>query len=58
MIEDPVNVFWVVVGLLVWPELTFCIVLWMLGHPLLGVLALLVTYSNAETVIRTRTVYR
>jgi len=38
-----INVFWTFIGVLVFPELTFCIILWMLGHPVLGIIALIFT---------------
>jgi len=40
-ITDPINVIFTLVGILMWPELTLCVILWMLGHPLLGIMALL-----------------
>ena len=39
-----VNVLLTFIGILVWPELTFCIILWLLGHPILGIIALLTTF--------------
>jgi hypothetical protein len=56
---DPVNAFWVVVGVLLWPEMTLCVILWMLGHPFLGIFALLfaeTTKTNVKTVVRDRLV--
>lgn len=51
MISDPVDVFWTILGLIVWPGLTFCVILWKLGHPLLGLLALIVgTRTQVETI--------
>ncbi len=39
MVADPIDVFITFVGIMVCPELTFCVILWMLGHPILGLLA-------------------
>ncbi len=59
MITDPVNVFWVLLGIFVWPELTLCVILWMLGHPYLGVFALLfASTTSVKTVVRTKIVER
>lgn len=59
MIVDPVSVFWVVVGILVWPELTLCIILWMLGHPYLGVFALIfASATSVKTVVKEKLIYR
>lgn len=54
--EDPVNVIWCLVGIFVWPELTFAIILWQLGHPVLGTIAFFVTEftSNIKTVVKER----
>ncbi len=52
MVTDLVNVLWVIVGILVWPELTLCVILWMLGHPVLGVFALLfASTTSVKTVV-------
>jgi len=52
-LTDPVNVFWTFIGILVWPELTLCIILWMLGHPLLGLMALLFgSTTNIKEVVK------
>lgn len=48
--QDPINVFWCFIGILVWPGLTLCIILWLLGHPILGIIALLLVEST--TTIR------
>lgn len=48
MIEDPINVAWCILGIFIWPGLTLCIILWSLGHPVLGVIALFVV-SSGET---------
>lgn len=56
---DPVSVFWVVVGVLIWPELTLCVILWKLGHPYLGVFALLfgeTTKTKVKTIIKERVI--
>jgi hypothetical protein len=37
---DPVNAFVCFIGLMVSPSLTLCIILWSLGHPFLGIMAL------------------
>jgi hypothetical protein len=56
---DPVSVFWVIVGILVWPEATLCILLWKLGHPYLGVFALLfASTTSVKTVVREKIVRR
>ena len=47
-----VNVLLTFIGILVWPELTFCIILWMLGHPILGIIALLTTLGSTKTIIK------
>jgi len=49
---DVVDVFWTFIGILVWPELTFGIILWLLGHPVLGVIAFLTTFGSATTIIK------
>lgn len=61
MVEDPINMIWTVVGIFVWPGLTLCIILWKLGYPVLGVIALFVVSSGETgdahvrtTVTRTR----
>ena len=45
---DPINVFWCFIGILVWPGLTLCIILWSLGHPILGIIALLSVESTTK----------
>lgn len=56
---DPVSIFWVIVGVLVWPELLLCIILWKLGHPYLGVFALLfASTTSVKTVVREKIVRR
>lgn len=50
MVPDPINVFWVIVGVLLWPEMTLCVILWMLGHPWLGVFALFFADTVKEVV--------
>lgn len=53
--ETPVelDVFLVVVGILLWPELTFAILLWWLGHPILGVFAFIVTeFGSVKRVVK------
>jgi hypothetical protein len=56
---DPVSVFWVIVGILVWPELTLCVILWKLGHPYLGVFALLcASTTSIKEVVKTKIVYK
>lgn len=56
---DPISVFWVIVGILVWPELTLSIILWKLGHPYLGVFALLfASTTSVKTVVREKIVRR
>ena len=48
-----ISVFWVFIGILVWPELTLRIMLWMLGHPILGIIALLFSSTTSvKTIIR------
>jgi hypothetical protein len=60
--EDPVNVLLCFIGILVWPGLTLCIILWKLGHPILGIIALLSIESTpkvrkiiVERIIDTKT---
>jgi hypothetical protein len=53
---DPINVFWCFVGILICPGITFCVILWMLGHPILGIIALF-TYSIG-TVLKERSIRR
>jgi hypothetical protein len=56
---DPVSVFWVIVGILVWPELTLCVILWKLDHPYLGVFALIfASTTSVKTVVKERILYR
>lgn len=56
---DPVSVFWVIVGVLVWPELLLCIILWKLGHPYLGVFAIFfASTTSVKTVVREKIVRR
>lgn len=57
-LADPVNVVLTVIGLLVWPELTLCIILWSLGHPILGVLALFTSFGSTKTIVQERIVCR
>ena len=48
-----ISVFWTFIGILVWPELTLCIILWSLGHPILGICALLLaSTTSVKTIIR------
>lgn len=46
---DPVDPLLCFIGILVWPGLTLCIILWSLGHPVLGILALLSIETTNET---------
>ncbi len=46
MFEDPVNVFWTFFGILVWPELTLCVILWKLNHVYLAICALLLASTT------------
>ena len=40
-------------GILIWPELTLCIILWQLGHPILGIIALIfASATSVKTIIR------
>lgn len=58
MVEDPVSIVLVILGILVWPELTLCVILWKLGHPWLGVFALLFgSTTSVKTVIKEKLVY-
>ena len=43
-----INIFWTLLGIIIWPGLTLCIILWKLGHPLLGILALLLTPTKSD----------
>jgi len=48
-----ISVFWTFIGILVWPELTLCIILWMLGHPILGIVAFIfASTTSVKTIIR------
>ena len=50
-----ISVFWVFIGILVWPELTLCLILWGLGHPILGLIALFwASTTSVKTIIRER----
>lgn len=50
-----VSIFWVIVGVLVWPELLLCVILWKLGHPWLGVFALIfASTTSVKTIVRDR----
>ncbi len=40
MVENPVRIFWTVLGVLCWPEFTLCVILWKLNYPLLALFAL------------------
>lgn len=51
--EDPINVFWCFIGILVWPGLTLGIILWTLGHPFLAVMSLLVVNSTTRQYVKT-----
>lgn len=54
-----VSTFWVIVGVFVWPELLLCVILWKLGHPYLGVFALVcASTTSVKTVVKERVVYR
>lgn len=55
---DPINTFFCFIGIVVWPELTFCVVLWQLGHPFIGIMAFLTTFGSVRTVTTERIVYR
>ncbi len=57
--QDSISVLWVIVGVLVWPELLLCVILWKLGHPYLGVFALLcASTTSVKTVVREKIVER
>lgn len=49
---DPVNEFLCFIGILVWPGLTLCIILWQLGHPFLGIMALLCVNSTTRKFVK------
>ncbi|MEK7093862.1 MAG: hypothetical protein AAB903_00805 [Patescibacteria group bacterium] len=53
---DPVNVFWCFIGILVWPGLTLCIILWSLGYPILGIMALLSVKSKTRKYVKEKIV--
>ena len=54
-----VSIFWVIVGVCVWPELLLCVILWKLGHPYLGLFALIcASTTSVKTVVKDRIVYR
>ena len=40
----------VLVGILVWPELTLCVLLFMYGHPVLAVVAFLASFWSGKQV--------
>ncbi|MFC1563328.1 hypothetical protein ACFL6G_00265 [candidate division KSB1 bacterium] len=53
MENDFINVWWTLAGIFIWPELTLAIILWILGHPLLALIALIfASTTNVKTVIR------
>jgi hypothetical protein len=54
MVADPVNVVLCFLGILFWPQLTLCIILWSLGHPVLGVIALLSSWGSVTKIIKER----
>ena len=57
--EDPVNVFLTVVGILISPELTLCVILWSLGHEMLGIFALSFgSTTSIQKVVKTKLVTR
>jgi hypothetical protein len=48
-----IDVVLVIIGIIVWPELTLAVILWNLGHPALGVFALLfASTTSVKTIIR------
>ena len=48
-----ISVFWIFIGIILWPELTLCIILWMLGYPILGIIALIfASTTSVKTIIR------
>lgn len=62
MVPDPIDPLLTLIGICVWPGLTLCVILWKLGHPVLGIIALLVVESGTsvkekirERVIDSRT---
>ena len=59
MIEDPVNIFWVIVGVFVWPEALLGYILWQLGYPWLGLFAFIcASTSSVKTIVKEKIVYR
>lgn len=55
--HGPIDVFWCFIGLCVWPEMTLCVILWTLGHPLLGLFALFFcSTTSVKQVIREKIV--
>lgn len=41
----------VLVGILVWPELTLCVLLFLYGHPVLAVVAFLASFWSGKQAI-------
>lgn len=53
---DPINVFYCFIGIMVSPSLTLCVILWSLGHPILGVMALLTANKVTRDYVKMKIV--
>jgi hypothetical protein len=45
------EVICLLIGILLWPELTFCIYLCMTGHWFLGIVAFMTTFGSAKSMV-------
>ena len=52
MQPDIINVALTFFGILIWPEFTFAIILYLLGHPILAIIAFLSSYNSVKTLIK------
>ena len=50
--EDPINILLCFLGILVWPELTLCVILCLLGHPILGIIAFFSANSKTRKYVK------
>lgn len=48
-----ISVFWTFLGLIIFPELVLCVILWMLGHEILAIMALLCVFGTSNTITKT-----
>lgn len=57
MVADPVNVLFCLIGIFLFPRLTLCVILWLLGHEVPGLLALFfAATTSVEEVVKTKIV--